>query len=240
MIEKKFTKTGKEKKWVCPNPKCGAVHRSDFVSHGGNGRCRKCGIGQLANPIPRKKRRFMKKKKTTSKKKTATTAAKKKKTGGGKGSKREKGAPPKLAFKRNKDGVGLYQRWVEIFVENEKLAKPLTDDQISDIMKKEFPDHKTKDFDHPQRARSKYNRGFFHGGEPPKLRSNRYDSEGNKANPKFSGHKGVKLEELDGTPPKSERKKYPRKKKAIAKKKATTKKKTTKKSSRSRKKSKKS
>lgn len=61
-------------------------------------------------------------------------------------------------------GVGVNETWIQVFEKNEQVeeSERLTDEQISQFMKSEFPDLDAKLFDRVQIARGKYNRGGFH------------------------------------------------------------------------------
>ena len=56
--------------------------------------------------------------------------------------------------------VGVSETWVGVFERNEQ--DQLTDKQISEFMKSEFPDLDAVTFDRVEIARGKYNRGGFH------------------------------------------------------------------------------
>ena len=61
-------------------------------------------------------------------------------------------------------GVGVSETWIGVFEKNEQVdeAERLTDEQISQFMKSEFPDLDAKIFGRVEIARGKYNRGGFH------------------------------------------------------------------------------
>ena len=79
--------------------------------------------------------------------------------------------------------VGVNETWARVFEKNEQADhdERLTDEQISESMKSEFPDLDAKVFDRVEIARTKYNRGGFHkkdkGGRMvrPKFHSEAHD-----------------------------------------------------------------
>ena len=121
-------------------------------------------------------------KKEGAKKAAKKTAAKKKKAP------KEKTPPPPQAPPPvgNTSGVGVSETWIQVFERNEQGEKSerLTDEQISQFMKSEFPDLDAKFFDRVQIARGKYNRGGFHKKDKngnvvrPKIHSQQHTGEG--------------------------------------------------------------
>lgn len=102
-------------------------------------------------------------------------------------SKKKEGPPPKASVPVGKtSGVGVSETWIQVFERNEQAeeSERLTDEQISEFMKSEFPDLDSKLFDRVQIARGKYNRGGFHKKDKsgnvvkPKIHSRPYESEG--------------------------------------------------------------
>jgi len=75
--------------------------------------------------------------------------------------------------------MGVNQTWVHLFQKNETLpgAKRLGDMEISEFLKKEFPDRHSRVFDAVPTVRSRYNRGLLTQGEKPKTQSNPYNKE---------------------------------------------------------------
>ena len=73
--------------------------------------------------------------------------------------------------------VGVNETWVRVFEKNEQAEhdERLTDEQISQSMKGEFPDLDAKIFDRVEITRSKYNRGGLH----------KKDKSGRMVRPKF-------------------------------------------------------
>ena len=73
--------------------------------------------------------------------------------------------------------VGVNETWVRVFEKNEQADhdERLTDEQISQSMKGEFPDLDAKIFDRVEIARIKYNRGGLH----------KKDKSGRMVRPKF-------------------------------------------------------
>lgn len=61
----------------------------------------------------------------------------------------------------------------------------LTDQEIAEWLRHEFPGRATKHFDAVQTNRWRYNRGDFTRGTPPRKPSNRYDSGGLQINPTY-------------------------------------------------------
>lgn len=132
-------------------------------------------------------------------KKAAQEPAKKKKTKKKKKKtpKEKAPPPPKAPAPVGKtSGVGVNETWIQVFEKNEEVdeGERLTDEQISQFMKSEFPDLDTKLFDRVQIARGKYNRGGFHKkdksgqAQKPKVHSRAHDeaarSGGRKLHPK--------------------------------------------------------
>lgn len=108
------------------------------------------------DPSPKKKKAA---KKTASKAKAAAPPAK---------------APASVG---KTSGVGINETWIRVFEKNQQVeeSERLTDEQISEFMKSEFPDLDAKLFDRVQIARGKYNRGGFH----------KKDKSGNVVRPKI-------------------------------------------------------
>ena len=79
-------------------------------------------------------------------------------------------------------GVSVSSTWIQVFERNaEAEAKErLTDPQISDFMKSEFPGVDGVTFDRVEIARGKFNRGGFHRKDPkgrvmrPKIKSEQH------------------------------------------------------------------
>ncbi len=77
--------------------------------------------------------------------------------------------------------VGVSGTWVRVFERNEQ--DQLTDKQISEFMKSEFPDLDAVTFDRVEIARGKYNRGGFHKKDKsgkvvrPKIHSKPYGAQ---------------------------------------------------------------
>jgi hypothetical protein len=78
-------------------------------------------------------------------------------------------------------GLPVFGFWAYFFPKNEKASKKdkLTDEQITEFVRAEFPGRKNEVFDHIPGIRRNYNNGMFTKGIPPKVHSNRYDAEGN-------------------------------------------------------------
>lgn len=76
--------------------------------------------------------------------------------------------------------LGVNRTWIQVFERNQEADEKdrLTDLQISEFMKSEFPDLQVSLFDQVEIARNKYNRGGFH----PK------DKKGNLVKPKIHSH----------------------------------------------------
>ena len=82
-------------------------------------------------------------------------------------------------------GVGVSDTWIGAFEKNEQVDEEerLTDEQISQFMRSEFPDHDAKIFGRVEIARGKYNRGGFHKKDKtgkvvrPKVHSKPYGGE---------------------------------------------------------------
>ncbi len=82
-------------------------------------------------------------------------------------------------------GVGVGETWIRRFEQNEQCAEEdrLTDKQISESMKREFPDLDAVTFDRVEIARGKYNRGGFHRKDKhakivrPKIHSNPHGTQ---------------------------------------------------------------
>ena len=83
-------------------------------------------------------------------------------------------------------GVGVSETWVQIFEQNAQRDEEarLTDEQISESMKSEFPDLDSIAFGRVAVARGKYNRGGFHKKDKagkvvrPKIQSKAHDFAG--------------------------------------------------------------
>ena len=96
-------------------------------------------------------------------------------------------------------GVSVSETWIRMFEKNEQVEEPdrLTDAQISEHMKTEFPDVDVKVFDRVEIARNKYNRGGFHrkdkGGKivRPKVHSKSHAADGFAGNARGSGPLGL-------------------------------------------------
>ena len=79
----------------------------------------------------------------------------------------------------------MSETWVRVFEQNEQNDEDqrLTDEQISEFMKSEFPGVDAVTFDRVEIARGKYNRGGFHKkdakGRPvkPKIRSRQHGAD---------------------------------------------------------------
>ena len=84
-----------------------------------------------------------------------------------------------------KSGVGVSETWIRVFEQNEQGDEQdrLTDEQISESMKSEFPDLAAVTFDRVEIARGKYNRGGFHKKDKtgkvvrPKIHSTRHGAD---------------------------------------------------------------
>ena len=82
-------------------------------------------------------------------------------------------------------GVGVGETWIRVFERNEQCDQEdrLTDEQISESMKSEFPDLDAVTFDRVEIARGKYNRGGFHKKDKngkvvrPKIHSNPHGTQ---------------------------------------------------------------
>lgn len=118
---------------------------------------------------------------------------------------------PQVIGKKSK--LNVRQTWCKLFADNEKCAKGkrMTDEQITEAIKAEFPDRRPKVFDTPHVVRALYNKGQLSNPVPSK-QSQRYDKNGDV------------LERAS----KSKTKATP-KKKVVAKKKSATEKKVVKK-----------
>ena len=102
--------------------------------------------------------------------------------------------PPKAPAAVGKtSAVGVSETWIQVFEKNEQAedGERLTDEQISQFMKNEFPDQDAKFFDRVQIARGKYNRGGFHKKDKSgnvvrsKIHSQAHTGEGTAATRKF-------------------------------------------------------
>lgn len=120
-------------------------------------------------------------------------------------------------------GLTIGQTWAHLFERNEKCPKKdkLTDDAISEFIKKEFPDNTSKNMDQVPVVRNMYNIGRYTGGVVPKSKSRRYDESGSVIEKGARGGGKKKA----ASKKKTASKKPAAKKKAVAKKKAATKKK---------------
>jgi hypothetical protein len=125
-------------------------------------------------------------KKPAAKTTSAKTTSAKKKAAKKKVPKENPPPPPKAPAHVGKtSGVTVNETWIQVFEKNEQVeaSKRLTDEQISQFMKSEFPDLDTKLFDRVQIARGKYNRGGFHKKDKsgnvvrPKVHSQPHTSE---------------------------------------------------------------
>lgn len=92
-------------------------------------------------------------------------------------------------------GLDVISTWAKVFEENEATAqaggRPLTDEQISDFMHREFP-ASSEDSKSPNRVRmyrSNYNRGVhsFSSRGPAKVQSREYGSDGKPVEAKVRG-----------------------------------------------------
>ena len=88
--------------------------------------------------------------------------------------------------------VGVSETWIRVFEQNEQCDEQdrLTDKQISEFMKSEFPDLDAVTFNRIEIARGKYNRGGFHKKDKsgkvvrPKIHSGPHGSQaGSSARP---------------------------------------------------------
>lgn len=87
-------------------------------------------------------------------------------------------------------GVSVSQTWILVFERNEaaEAADKLTDSQISEFMKGEFPGLDAVTFDRVEIARGKYNRGGFHKKDAkgrvvrPTIRSHQHGIEDDARN----------------------------------------------------------
>ncbi len=85
--------------------------------------------------------------------------------------------------------LSLNRTWIQVFEKNEQVAKEerLTDEQISQFMKSEFPETQATLFDQIEIARSKYNRGGFHPKDKkgklvkPKVHSRAHSDDPNQS-----------------------------------------------------------
>ncbi len=95
-------------------------------------------------------------------------------------------------------GVGVNETWIRLFEQNEQCDEQdrLTDKQISESMKSEFPDLDSVTFDRVEIARGKYNRGGFHKKDKngkvvrPKIHSNPH---GTQSDPGAAGRTASRL-----------------------------------------------
>lgn len=85
-------------------------------------------------------------------------------------------------------GLPLFMAICYVFQQNEKAtkAKKLTDEQISEWLRHEFPGRNTAYFDRVQETRNYYNRGKYTRSVPPRLKSHRYDSGGTEIDPSYT------------------------------------------------------
>jgi hypothetical protein len=75
--------------------------------------------------------------------------------------------------------LGVVHTWVHLFQENErcKAADRRTDAEITEFLKKEFPERHSKVFEAVATVRSRYNKGLLTKGEVPKTQSSHYNKE---------------------------------------------------------------
>lgn len=83
----------------------------------------------------------------------------------------------RVAHSEGKSGRGVNQTWVYLFETNEERKHKWTDEDISELLKKEFPKRKSKVFNAVSTVRSRYNRGVLTGGKKPKIQSSPYNKE---------------------------------------------------------------
>ncbi|MHC4515536.1 MAG: hypothetical protein ACYTGW_02090 [Planctomycetota bacterium] len=130
-------------------------------------------------------------KKQSAEKAPVKPTAPKKKAAAKKKKKKEKSPPPPKAPPSVgvTSGVSVNETWIGVFEKNEQVAaeERLTDEQISEFMKSEFPDVDAKLFDRVEIARGRYNRGGFHKKDKsgnvvrPKIHSTPHAPEGGSA-----------------------------------------------------------
>jgi hypothetical protein len=77
-------------------------------------------------------------------------------------------------------GLPIFGFWCWLFAKNEKLpmSERLTDEQITDAVRGEFPGRNSEVFNHIPGIRRNYNNGMFTKGTPPKVQSHRYIGDG--------------------------------------------------------------
>jgi len=135
-------------------------------------------------------------------KKPAAKTAPKKKAAKKKKAPKEKAPPaPKAPAPVGKtSGIGVSETWIHVFERNEQGedGERLTDEQISQFMKSEFPDLDAKLFDRVQIARGRYNRGGFHKKDKsgnvmrPKIHSEPHDPDKGSTGSRGLHPKGAK------------------------------------------------
>jgi hypothetical protein len=87
-----------------------------------------------------------------------------------------------LVDRSSSSGLSVTEVWFNLFEDNEKKKKPLTDEQITDAMLKAFPKRfESAIFKQPNRVRNRYNRGVLIAGRKPKIESCRYIYQNGKA-----------------------------------------------------------
>jgi len=98
----------------------------------------------------------------------------------------------KKAIRRveGKNGLGVIATWVKLFKDNAKAK--LTDEQISEAIKKNFPGRNSAIFDHVQAVRNRYNNGLLTKGKAPVKPSVRYDENGEVVSARGATKKVVK------------------------------------------------
>jgi len=76
-----------------------------------------------------------------------------------------------------KTGLGIQSAWAYVLNQNEKVpkVKKLSDEQITDWMKTEFPGRESNIFNQVQAVRNKYNKGGLTKGEIPAILSTRLE-----------------------------------------------------------------
>lgn len=91
-------------------------------------------------------------------------------------------------------GLPVFLALCYIFQQNEKApnAKKLTDEQLAQWLRAEFPGRNTDYWDDIQRNRRKYNQGLLTRGMAPKFQSHRYDSGGQMIDAVYTRHKRKK------------------------------------------------
>lgn len=106
------------------------------------------------------------------------------------------------------NGLTIRETWKKLFADNEKCPKAqrLTDEKILAQMNKEFPGRTSREFTQlsaVQTLRAAYNRGHFHEGSAPAVKSNRYLPGGEIDNRgrRFSGGRELKPGEKEQRKP---------------------------------------